>query len=117
MLARRHELFRPTTPTTDPGAGLNGCLRSGTGAVALATYSETMVGQLVQCIDGSWIARPPQHCPAGHPIFPGRVLVGSVPCSCGRHLSWECPCGAVAYGPALQDSCSLLHGPARVRNC
>ena len=45
----------------------------------------------------------------------GRVLVGSIACSCGRHLTWRCECGAVTYGPALGAGCSLLHGPARVR--
>jgi hypothetical protein len=61
-----------------------------------------------------WCDRP-QHYPRGHPLRPGRVLVGSIACSCGRHLTWCCECGAVTYGPALADGCSLLNGPARVR--
>ena len=61
------------------------------------------------------MARPPQHCPRGHRLLPGRMLVGSIACSCGRHLTWRCECGAVTYGPALGEGCSLLDGPARVR--
>jgi hypothetical protein len=45
----------------------------------------------------------------------GRILVGSLACSCGRHLTWRYECGAVTYGPALANGCSLLDGPARVR--
>src|SRR5882762_7220356 len=44
---------------------------------------------------------PPRHCPRGHLLQPGRMLVGSIACSCGRHLTWCCECGAVTYGPAL----------------
>lgn len=29
------------------------------------------VGALVRCIDGSWMTRPPQRCPAGHRLEPG----------------------------------------------
>jgi hypothetical protein len=36
---------------------------------------------------------------------PGRMLVGSIACSCGRHLTWRCECGAVTYGPALGEGC------------
>jgi hypothetical protein len=36
--------------------------------------------------------------------------------SCGRHMTWRCECGAVTYGPALADGCSVLDGPARVRS-
>jgi HAMP domain-containing protein len=46
---------------------------------------------------------------------PGHVLVGSIACSCGRHLTWRCECGAVTYGPAFGEGCSLLNGPARMR--
>jgi hypothetical protein len=28
----------------------------------------------------------PLRCPRGHPLRPGRMLVGSIACSCGRHL-------------------------------
>jgi hypothetical protein len=30
------------------------------------------VGELVRCTDGRWMIRPPQHCPRGHPLRPGR---------------------------------------------
>ena len=73
------------------------------------------VGDLVRSIDGAWMVRPPTHCAHGHRLRPGRMLVGSIACSCGRHLTWRCECGAVTYGPALAGACSLLNGPARVR--
>jgi hypothetical protein len=73
------------------------------------------VGELVQSTTGQWMVRPPLHCPRGHPLRPGRMLVGSIACSCGRHLTSRCECGAVTYGPALTSGCSLLDGPARVR--
>jgi hypothetical protein len=44
------------------------------------------------------------------------MLVGTIARSCGRHMTWECECGDVTYGPALAPSCSLLDGPARVRS-
>lgn len=72
------------------------------------------VGELVQSTSGQWMVRPPTHCLRGHALRPGRMLVGSIACSCGRHITWRCDCGAV-YGPALADGCSLLDGPARVR--
>jgi hypothetical protein len=47
-------------------------------------------------------------CPNGHPLRPGRVLVGSIAYSCRRHLTWRCECAAVTYGPALADAaCSM----------
>jgi len=42
------------------------------------------------------------------------MLVGSIACSCGRHLTWRCGCGAVTYGPALAEGCSLLDGPHQI---
>jgi len=60
--------------------------------------------------------RPPQHCPRGHRLTPGRVLVGHVPCSCrGAHTMWTCECGAVVYAPPLSVACRVLAGPAAVR--
>jgi hypothetical protein len=72
------------------------------------------VGELVQSTRRGWMVRPPTRCLRGHLLRPGRVLVGSIACSCGRHLTWRCDCGAITYGPALGDGCSLLDGPARV---
>jgi len=48
--------------------------------------------------------------PRGHLLQAGRMLVGSIACSCGRHLTWGCECGAVTYGPVLPEGCSLLDG-------
>jgi hypothetical protein len=45
------------------------------------------------------------------PLRPGRMLVGRIACSCGRHLTWCCECGAATYGPALAYGCGLLDGP------
>jgi len=61
------------------------------------------VGEPVLGVDGRWMIRPPQRCANGHPITPGRVLVGSIACGCGerRHLTWLCDCGSMMYGPAL----------------
>jgi hypothetical protein len=39
------------------------------------------VGELVRCTDGSWMTRPPQSCPHGHPLGPDAMLVGHQPCS------------------------------------
>jgi hypothetical protein len=71
------------------------------------------VGELVWFSASQW-AVPPLRCPRGHLMRPERMLVGSTECSCGRHVTWRCHCGAVTYGPALAEGCSLLDGPARV---
>ena len=73
------------------------------------------VGDLVHDTYTKWMDRPPQRCTRGHWMFPGHMIVGTLPCSCGWHTTWECECSAVTYGPALADGCSLLDGPARVR--
>ena len=57
--------------------------------------------------------RPPQRCTSGHWLLPGRMIVYAIACSCGEHLTWECECSAITYGPALAEGCSLLDGPAR----
>ncbi|MGV0627228.1 hypothetical protein [Mycolicibacter minnesotensis] len=63
------------------------------------------------------MVRPPQRCPAGHPLAGGdRVLVGHQPCGCGGHTSWQClACDAVTFGPSLDADCTVLAGPAAVR--
>jgi hypothetical protein len=74
------------------------------------------VGDLVLSADGEWMVRPPQHCGHGHPITPGRVLVGTAVCACqDRHLTWLCECGSMVYGPELGPDCAVLNGPARIR--
>jgi hypothetical protein len=76
------------------------------------------VGDLVRSTAGQWMVRPPQHCPSGHKLAPGRVLVGHVPCGCRRrsgHMTWACECGATVHAPPLADACRVLAGPAAVR--
>ncbi|ETW23204.1 hypothetical protein [Mycobacterium gastri] len=73
------------------------------------------VGELVRCTDGTWMVRPPTHCPRGHRLARGRVLVGHQPCSCGGHTTWRCACDAVTYAPPLSTSYAVLAGPAAVR--
>jgi hypothetical protein len=76
------------------------------------------VGDLVRCTDGSWMTRPPQSCPHGHPLGPGATLVGHQPCSTcrGGHTTWTClECGAVVSGPPLTAACRILVGAAAVR--
>jgi hypothetical protein len=59
------------------------------------------VGELVRCTNGSWMVRPPEHCPRGHRLSPNRALVGHQPCGCGRrggHMTWAClECAAMVY--------------------
>jgi len=45
------------------------------------------VGELVRSTSGRRIARPPLRCPRGYTLRPGRMLVGRIACSCGRHLA------------------------------
>jgi hypothetical protein len=75
------------------------------------------VGELVRSTNGSWMVRPPEHCPRGHRFGAGRVLVGHQPCSCrGGHTSWLClECGAVVYAPPVNAGCRVLDGPGTVR--
>jgi hypothetical protein len=54
------------------------------------------VGDLVLSTDGAWMVRPPERCGNGHPVTPGRVLVGTAVCRCqDRHVTWECDCGSI----------------------
>jgi hypothetical protein len=48
------------------------------------------IGELVRSTTGQWMGKPPLHCPRGHRLRPGHTLVGSIACSCGRHLTWRC---------------------------
>lgn len=76
-------------------------------------------GDLVRTTDDKWMTLPPRHCPNGHPLTGGQVLVGHAPCGCdhrGGHTTWCCrQCDAVIYGPPLSDGCQPLVGPAAVR--
>ncbi|MGB9305438.1 MAG: hypothetical protein WCB92_17690 [Mycobacterium sp.] len=55
--------------------------------------------------------RPPQRCARGHWLLPGHMLVATIQCSCGPHVSWECECGAATYAPTLIESCRVATGP------
>lgn len=48
------------------------------------------VGELVSTPSGGAQVITPARCPNGHPLRPGRVLVGWSPCRCGGHRTWEC---------------------------
>jgi len=68
------------------------------------------IGEQLHFSRTQWLDRPPQRCARGHWLLPGHMLVATVRCSCGPHISWECECGAATYEPELTDSCSLLTG-------
>lgn len=71
------------------------------------------IGALVLNTDDQWMALPPEHCPDGHQLGAGRVLVGFQPCGCGRHghTTWRCrECDAVIYGPPVDANCRILNG-------
>lgn len=73
-------------------------------------------GDLAPSTEGGWMAYPPSHCPAGHPLRPGQITVGHQPCSCrGGHTTWRCECDAVTYGPPIGDGCRVLNGPGEKR--
>jgi hypothetical protein len=55
-----------------------------------------LVGELVRCTHGCWTVRPSER--RGRKLATGRMLVGSIACSCGGHFTWRCECGAVTYG-------------------
>jgi hypothetical protein len=52
----------------------------------------------------------------GHWLLPGHMLVGSMPCSCGRHTTWECECSDVTYVPVLTKTCTLFKRRRAVRS-
>jgi hypothetical protein len=46
----------------------------------------------------------PEHCPNGHPLGPGTVVVGWHPCQCveghsGHRTYWCRTCGVTSYVP------------------
>jgi hypothetical protein len=52
-----------------------------------------MIGELIRTKKG-WIIQPPTHCPSGHDLTPGRMLVGFQPCGGahpGGHMSLVVP--------------------------
>ena len=61
--------------TTPPLAGIDGSQPPPTGHADDELYGSSVdvmaaVGELVRSTTGQWIARPPQHCPRGHPPDP-----------------------------------------------
>jgi hypothetical protein len=76
-------------------------------------------GELVQAADGRWITAAPTRCPNWHQLGPGRVLVGHLACNnhAGGHTTWTCrECEATVYGPPTDPVCTVVNGPAAVRN-
>ena len=63
----------------------------------------------------------PTHCPNGHELKPGNVLVGHQPRRGhgAGHTIWHClTCPReelLMYEPALGAHCTILNGPALVR--
>lgn len=48
----------------------------------------------------------PDSCPDGHPLLPGKSLVGRIACSCTPlmgHRYWSCACGATACWPGCSE--------------
>jgi hypothetical protein len=52
----------------------------------------------------------------GHSLLPGHMIVGNMPCSCGRHATWGCECSDVTYEPVLTESCTLFKRRRAVRS-
>ena len=73
------------------------------------------VGDLVRTTDDRWMILRPQHCPAGHRLIPGRMIVAHRPCAeHSGHQTWTCPCGQTVAAPAVTAACDP-QGPAAVR--
>jgi hypothetical protein len=74
------------------------------------------VDDLVRFIERTQVGRRPHRCTRGHWLLPGHMIVGSMPCSCGRHTTWECECSDVTYEPVLTESCTLFKRRRAVRS-
>jgi hypothetical protein len=77
-----------------------------------------MIGDLRKTFDCQWVTEAPTHCPNGHQLVGGQVLVGHTACSGhgGGHVVWHCrTCDVATYGPPLNTHCTVLDGPAAVR--
>jgi hypothetical protein len=79
-------------------------------------YRRNVIGELHETPKG-WLLQAPTECINGHPLGPGRMLVGHQRCTCrGGHLSWTClTCDATFYWPPTDPGSSVLAGAARVR--
>ncbi|MEV4155386.1 hypothetical protein AB0J48_20385 [Nocardia salmonicida] len=65
-------------------------------------------GRLYWIRGDRWAEPSPMHCPAGHRLGPGRVLVGKVACAAvgGSHRTHACrTCNAVVMWPPATDHC------------
>lgn len=68
-----------------------------------------VVGDLVQR-RGKWITLAPTHCPHGHPLGPGQVLVGHVACG-GHgtgHTLWHCATCPAEEPPPVAGNAAWL---------
>jgi hypothetical protein len=73
-----------------------------------------MIGDLRLTRDGRWVTEPPTHCPNGHALGGGQVLVGHTACAGhgGGHVVWNCrTCEEMVYGPPLNTHCTVLDVP------
>lgn len=58
-----------------------------------------------------WQEIPPKHCPNGHELLAGAVLVGTQHCQCGRtHRTHTCrTCGDTLLTPPTGSACRLKY--------
>jgi hypothetical protein len=56
------------------------------------------------------MVRVPEHCPHGHRLMSGRMLLGSIAGSCGQAHHLAMRLRRVTYGARLVNGCSLLDG-------
>jgi hypothetical protein len=88
-------------------------------AVTTAGYicAMAVVGDLIRRADGGAMVQPPQYCPHGHALGPGKCLSDtsrSIARQRGGHLTWEClACCAVVYAPPFMADCQPLGAPQR----
>jgi hypothetical protein len=69
------------------------------------------VGDLIQTTAGKWIIQPPIHCPNGHTLTPGRMLVGFQRCG-GAHAAGIAQ--IVAVGALVACVLVVAYAPPRV---
>ena len=74
--------------------------------MALTVRPMSAVGELVRF--PSVRNAPPLRCPRGHLMRAERIVNKTAICSCGRHQTWRCHCGAMTYEPSIKAQCDLL---------